>query len=339
MIYDYANNEIVRINKKENIQESSDIISITKVFKTFGKIKALQGISFTVQRGDIFGYLGPNGAGKTTTIRIILGLLKPDSGQATILGNPSINLPSWIKRKIGVVLESDGLYPYLSAEKNLIFFGKIYGLPEKKIHEKVKNLLRFAELYDRRDDLIVKFSRGMKRRLALARALLNDPEIIICDELTAGLDPSQQQIVRQLIKRIATESGTTIFFSSHNLDEVQKICNRVAIINHGKLLLCGFVKEILSGLSQESTIFFSFPSNDETECAIKILKLLKNEISNMNFERISIQEVKVNISNETDISRILKAFIQEGIHIKELRRSYQSLEELYFKVIEGNNDE
>ena len=207
----------------------NSVISIENVKKTLGNREVLKGISFTVEMGDIFGYLGPNGAGKTTTIRILLGLLQADSGNLSILGQ-DINI-SETRRKIGFVLDSDGLYDNMTARENLEFYSRIYGLNNAK--ERIDKLLDMVKLADRSEDRVHTYSRGMRQRLALARSMVHDPEVMVLDEPTSGVDPSGQIEIRQIMLNMARKENKTIILSSHNLDEVQRICNRIAIIDRG----------------------------------------------------------------------------------------------------------
>ena len=185
-------------------------ISIENVKKTLGNREVLKGISFTVEKKDIFGYLGPNGAGKTTTIRILLGLLQADSGKLDILGQ-DINL-SETRRKIGFVLDADGLYDNMTAEDNLMFYSQIYGLP--KTGERFDKLLSMVDLKNRAGDRVGTYSKGMRQRLALARAMVHDPEVLVMDEPTAGVDPSGQIEIRQIMLDVARKKNKTIFLSS-----------------------------------------------------------------------------------------------------------------------------
>lgn len=217
----------------------STVISVKNISKSFGKIIALNNVSFDIKRGEIFGYLGPNGAGKTTTIRILLGLLKPSKGYFKILGHDGRDLPF---ERIGFVLESDGLFERLTAYQNLLFYGKIYRI--EKVEERVLEYLEKFSLPNNRQR-VGTFSKGMKRRLALAKALLHKPEILILDEPTSGLDPLGQMEIQEMIYEISKKDNVTVLLSSHNLEEVKKICDSVSIINKGEIVFRGDLKEIL----------------------------------------------------------------------------------------------
>src|SRR5512139_3175281 len=196
-----------------------EIIQLEHIFKRLGQREILKDVNLAVKRGDIFGFLGPNGAGKTTSIRIILGLYAADSGRATILGRSSAE--DLVRGKLGFVLETDGLYDNLTAYDNLRYFGQIYAVPQ--LPSRLERAIALVGLADRLKDKAGAYSKGMRQRLALARAMLHDPEVLVLDEPTAGVDPSGQIEVRQIIQDMSRR-GKTILLSSHNLDEVQRIC-------------------------------------------------------------------------------------------------------------------
>ena len=225
----------------------SEAILLDQVSKNLGNREVLKDISFAVQRGDIFGYLGPNGAGKTTTIRIILGLFRANYGEAYILGQRVEHDES--RRKIGFVLEVDGLYDNLNARENLDFYCQLYRAPENQRTERIEEMLHLIGLQDRANDRVSTYSKGMRQKLALARAMVHAPELLVLDEPTAGVDPSGQIEVRNIILDLAHKNDTTIFLSSHNLDEVQRICNRIALIDRGQIKVYGELEELRKGLT------------------------------------------------------------------------------------------
>jgi ABC-2 type transport system ATP-binding protein len=209
---------------------------LDQVYKTIGNRKILDDVTLKVEHSDIFGYLGPNGAGKTTTIRIILGLFRANSGTVQVLGENTS--PDKLRRKIGFVLEYDGLYDNLTARENLEFYYQLYGIHEAG-GNKIDEMLHLVGLYNRAGDKVSTYSKGMRQKLALARAMVHDPELLILDEPTAGIDPSGQMEVRDIILNLAHNQDKTVFLSSHNLDEVQRICNRIALIDKGQIKIYG----------------------------------------------------------------------------------------------------
>jgi len=216
------------------------IISAKNLTKSYGLIKAVDSLSLEIAQGEFFGFLGPNGAGKTTTIRMLTGIIAPDNGEITIGGNAYLNLKP-ILHLIGVVPESRGFYEWMTAKEYMLFFAQLYNIPNP--HKKIDELLGKVNLSERKNSTITTFSRGMKQRLGLARALINNPEILFLDEPTLGLDPQGQEEIQNLLKQL-NKSGVTIFLSSHQLNEVSNLCSKVAIINKGRLVVQGTIEEL-----------------------------------------------------------------------------------------------
>jgi ABC-2 type transport system ATP-binding protein len=298
-------------------------ISIDKVKKTLGNREVLKGISFDVEKRDIFGYLGPNGAGKTTTIRILLGLLQADSGRLNILGQ-DINL-SKTRKKIGFVLDTDGLYENMTAEENLTFYSQIYGLSGAEV--KFDKLLSMVDLKGREKDRVSTYSRGMRQRLALARAMVHDPEVLIMDEPTAGVDPSGQIEMRQIMLDVARKENKTIFLSSHNLDEVQRICNRIALIDQGEIKLYGELKNLRKKMGRGGAII---------EIAGKIPDSLLAElksIENLGFQKKSKTSLTFSPREGKGVSDIISFLTGRGIKIEEAIKKEASLEEMYAAIL------
>jgi ABC-2 type transport system ATP-binding protein len=241
----------------------NDIISITSLNKSYGMNKAVDNLNLSINEGESFGFIGPNGAGKTTTIRMITGILKPDSGNITIAG-----LARHEKQKIasvlGVVSESRGFYDWMTAIEYLSFFANLYGIAKDHASEKITHMLSQVDLTSSGRKRIGTYSRGMKQRLGLARALINDPQILILDEPTLGLDPQGQEDIQHLLKEL-NSNGVTIFYSSHLLNEVSNLCSRIAIINRGRLVAQGTVQELmLTTKSQTLTEVFLTLTNPKT---------------------------------------------------------------------------
>jgi ABC-type multidrug transport system ATPase subunit len=220
----------------------SEIISITNLSKSYGHHKAVDGLNLHIQKGEFYGFLGPNGAGKTTTIRMITGILKPDSGEIVVSGH-SLSEKKAIAKLLGVVPEGRGFYEWMTANEYLHFFADIYGVAKIDQEERIASLLTQVDLTKRRNSRIGTYSRGMRQRLGLARALINTPEILLLDEPTLGLDPEGQESIQELLQKL-NKDGVTIFFSSHLLDEVSRLCTRLGILQNGRLITEGTVKEI-----------------------------------------------------------------------------------------------
>ena len=298
-------------------------ISLDKIKKSLGKREVLKGISFNVAPGDIFGYLGPNGAGKTTTIRILLGLLAASSGKLHILGK-DINL-SETRRKIGFALDPVGLYETMSAEENLAFYSRIYRVSNAAA--RISRLLAIVGLEDRASEKAGTYSKGMKQRLALARAMVHNPEILILDEPTAGVDPSGQIEIRQILLDIAHKEQKTIFLSSHNLDEVQRICNRIALIDRGEIKLYGELDSLRRQMGKGGIAI---------ETAQEISASLIAELRSL--PRLGLQEVQnrhlyFSPPEKTEVSDIVEFLVGRGVKIEVAQRKDASLEELYSAIL------
>ncbi|MFN2362668.1 MAG: ABC transporter ATP-binding protein [Halarsenatibacteraceae bacterium] len=213
------------------LELSNHPIVIDNLNKKYRKITALNGINLKVNQGEIFGFLGPNGAGKTTTMKILLGLLKPTAGSTQLFGVNSTELTNNVRKKIGVVFEENNLYKHLTGQENLKFFASLYNVPAEKINQ----LLDFFELNQARDLQIKNYSKGMKQRLLIARAIIASPDLLILDEPTSGLDPASIEIIHQAIQQFKRENKT-VFLSSHFMEEVERLCDRIAFINKGEII-------------------------------------------------------------------------------------------------------
>jgi ABC-2 type transport system ATP-binding protein len=209
-------------------------IEVMNLSKRYGQIQALNGVSFIIPEGEIFGYLGPNGAGKTTTIRILTGITQPTGGTARIFGHDIITETIESRRHMGIVHETSNVYDDLSAWQNLIFTAELYHVPKEGRDAWASELLTTFDLLGRKDDLAHGFSKGMKRRLTLAMGLMNHPRLLFLDEPTSGLDVQSNLIIRRVIRKLADE-GVTVFLTTHNIEEANLTCDRVAIIDHGKI--------------------------------------------------------------------------------------------------------
>ena len=241
------------------------IVEVKNLVKHYGKFKAVENVSFDVYRGDVFGFLGPNGAGKSTTIRTMLSLIRPTSGDLHLFGKELSANRNYILRKIGCIVEKPDFYKYLSAQKNIEIFARVSGISVDK--KKVQEIIEFVGLKGREKDKVGGFSHGMKQRLGIAQTLIHDPELIILDEPTTGLDPQGIIDIRNLILQLKNERNKTIVLSSHILSEIELIANRLVIINKGKSLVQGSVSELLN--AQELIVAFSV---DNAEKAKEVLQ-------------------------------------------------------------------
>ena len=229
-----------------------DIIEVKNLVKKFGEVTAVDNISFEIKQGEIFAFLGPNGAGKSTTIKMLTTLLTPTSGVLTLDGHNPISDPNGSRRSFGIVFQDFSLDDELTAFENMEFHGVLYGIPKKTRRERIEYLLKLVELYDRKDSLVKEFSGGMKRRLEIARGLLHHPKIIFLDEPTVGLDPQTRNLMWNYLKDLNKTEGTTIFFTTHYMEEAEKIADRISIIDHGKIIASGSAMDLKNQTGTES---------------------------------------------------------------------------------------
>jgi len=209
-----------------------DAIKVENLTKRYGSFTAVDSISFEVEESEIFGFLGPNGSGKSTTIRILTGIIKPDGGTAVVMGHDIKKDPIRAKQVMGVVPEMSNAYVELSAWNNLMLMGELYGVPKRESAERAKKLLEQFGLYDRRDSPARGFSKGMKQRLILCMALINQPSVLVLDEPTSGLDVESSRLIKDVIREL-NRAGTTVFLTTHNMEDASQLCERIAIINQG----------------------------------------------------------------------------------------------------------
>jgi ABC-2 type transport system ATP-binding protein len=219
------------------------IIKVENLIKKFDGITAVDNVSFSVEEGTIFGFLGPNGAGKTTTINILCTLLSPTSGKAFIAGHDCMKEPAEVRKALGIVFQDTTLDKDLTAYENLIFHGYLYNVPKNEMHNRVENVLKFVDLYERKDDLVKKFSGGMKRRLEVARGLVHRPRVLFLDEPTLGLDPQSRTSLWEFISELPEKHNVTIFMTTHYMEEAE-VCDRIAIIDNGKIISMGSPEEL-----------------------------------------------------------------------------------------------
>jgi ABC-2 type transport system ATP-binding protein len=225
------------------------IIEIKGLTKSFGPIQAVAGIDLDIARGEIFGLLGPNGAGKTTTIGMLCTIVRPTSGNATIAGYDVVKDPAQVRRQVGIVFQDPTIDTILTGRENLELHARLYGVPSAVRKKRIKELLEFVELTHRADDLTRTYSGGMRRRLELARGLLHQPAVLFLDEPTLGLDPQTRARTWDYIKKMAQNEKTTVVLTTHYMDEAEQVCDRVGIIDHGRIIALGAPDELKASLS------------------------------------------------------------------------------------------
>jgi ABC-2 type transport system ATP-binding protein len=221
------------------------ILEVEELVKKYGDFAAVKGISFRVEEGEIFGLLGPNGAGKTQSISMITGVFPPTGGTVRISGHDIHKDPQVVKQITGLVPQDLALYPTLSARANLMFFGRIYGLGGKELHQRVEDVLRIVALTERADQAIEKYSGGMKRRVNIAAGLVHQPQLLFLDEPTVGVDPQSRNNIFESVQHLNRERGMSIVYTSHYMEEVELLCNRVAIIDQGQIIALDTIKNLI----------------------------------------------------------------------------------------------
>ncbi|MEI7765293.1 MAG: ATP-binding cassette domain-containing protein [bacterium] len=220
------------------------IIEVKNLTKKFGDFTAVKDISFSVEKGNIFAFLGPNGAGKSTTIKMLTTLLTPTEGELLIDGNSVVKNPRDVRRSFGIVFQDPSLDDELTAYENMEIHGILYGVKKDVLVDRIKQLLEFVELWDRKKSLVKEFSGGMKRRLEIARGLLHHPKVLFLDEPTLGLDPQTRNHMWEYLRKLNETEGITVFFTTHYMEEAERIANHIAIIDHGSIVALGTVDEL-----------------------------------------------------------------------------------------------
>jgi len=232
--------------------DGGNIITVTELVKRFNGFTAVDGISFTLKKGEIFAFLGPNGAGKSTTIKMLTTLLAPTAGQITVNGNNPARQKDAVRRSFGIVFQDPSLDDDLTALENMRYHAVLYKVPKDIRHKRIEELLKFVELWERRNSFVKTFSGGMKRRLEIARGLLHHPQILFLDEPTLGLDPQTRNHIWNYIKGINQKEDMTVFFTTHYMDEAEKIAGRIAIIDHGKIIAIGSAGDLTNKTNTDS---------------------------------------------------------------------------------------
>lgn len=295
--------------------------------RDFATVRAVDSLSLEVPAGIVFGFLGPNGAGKTTTIRLLLGLLEPTSGRAEVLGFDTRTQADEIRRRTGALLEHPGLYERLSAEDNLEFYGRMWHLSVGERQARMKELLTHLDLWERRKETVGTWSRGMKQKLAVARALFHHPSLVFMDEPTAGLDPVAAAALREDLAALAAREGVTVFLTTHNLAEAEKLCGRVGVIREGKLVAVGHPDELRarSGAPQVEIVGRGFSE--------EVLALLRAQ------PEVAVAELRntrlcIDLRGDVDIAPLVSLIVSAGAEVEEVRKGKATLEEVYLTLME-----
>lgn len=308
---------------------TENVIETDKLTKKFGDIVAVDHIYFDVKKSEIFGFLGPNGAGKTTTIRMLCTLSKPTEGSATVAGYDIIKEDSNVRKHIGLVSEKMIMYDRLTAKENLKLFGKLYDVPSDVLDRRIAKLLMLVRMEKWADHQIRTFSSGMKQRINVIRALLNQPDILFLDEPTLGLDPQSTSEIREFIRRINIENGTTIILTTHMMVEADMLCNRVGIIDHGKIVALDTPANLKKLVSGTDTTVVELDIPNLTNTMISLIQSL-NCVKNIVIEDDT--HIKVQAAGEEVFDKIIDTVRESNGKISSVRNLEPTLEDVFLHI-------
>jgi ABC-2 type transport system ATP-binding protein len=300
-------------------------VEVTNLTKCFGELLAVDGVSFDVKKGELFGFLGPNGAGKTTTIRMLTGVIKPDKGTASIFGYDILKQGLKTRQLMGIVPEMANAYVDLSAWNNLMLVGALYGVSKKQRTERADSLLKKFELYERRDHVVKGFSKGMKQKLLLCMALISEPQILFLDEPTSGLDVESQRLIKDTIREYNAD-GTTVFLTTHNMEEANQLCDRIAIINHGKIAAIDSPERLRLRSSGLQSIEISFDKAVNTEELLSI-KGVEKAVKMGDKLKLYVDETSPVIDALVDYAR------SKELNIITINTLAPSMEDVFLKLV------
>jgi ABC-2 type transport system ATP-binding protein len=308
-----------------------NIIEVSELQHKYGDFQAIKDLSFDVHQGEVFGLLGPNGAGKTTTVRLLNGMFEASGGRISVLGIDPMKAGEKVREKSGVLTETPALYERLTARQNLRFFGVLAGMSDKEIETRTSELLEMFDLSKRADDRTGTFSKGMKQRLALSRAWLTNPKLLFLDEPTSGLDPEAAVQVRELIADVRKKEGTTVLICTHNLDEAQRLCDRLLIMREGTSLAIGSLLELRKLVSPGMWLEVEFLQAFEQLQAINGLEGV------LSVDVHSDKEVKIEVQSEETIPQVVAGLVRLGAQILRLQPQEIPLEQVYLQLQNSHN--
>ncbi len=302
-------------------------IRIQGLIHRFDTVQALNGLSLEVPIGSIYGFLGPNGAGKTTTINILLGLLEPNDGSVEVLGLDPRTHGSEIRGRTGALLEHSGVYEQLTVEDNLEFFGRAWEIPDGLRRSRSQDLLTQMDLWDRRKDRAGTLSKGMRQKLALARVRLHQPELILLDEPTAGLDVISAAAIREDLMNLAKKEGRTVFLATHNMTEAQTLCDQVAVIRSGELIATGHPDDLRAKAGKPCLQVFGHGFSGRT---------ISQLTARPEVHRAEIRDghITIELNPDQDAAPLITFLVGEGVQVEEVRRGEASLEEVFLTLME-----
>jgi ABC-2 type transport system ATP-binding protein len=296
------------------------------VTRDFGPVRALDSLSLEVPKGIVFGFLGPNGAGKTTAIRVLLGLIDPTAGRAEVLGLDTRRDASAIRTRCGALLEHPGLYERLSAYDNLDFYGRAWRIPRRVRQQRIQELLSRFGLWERRDDPVGRWSRGMKQKLGVARAVLHRPDLVFLDEPTSGLDPVATAGLREDLASLAAHEGVTVFLTTHNLNEAERLCAQVGVIRAGKLLAVGSPATLRARRDSGRVDIVARGLTDDLVMQLGARPDVRSATA-------TGTELTLSLNNGTSVAPIVAWLVQHAVEVEEVRRARATLEDAFLDLM------
>ena len=299
-----------------------DVVSIQNLSKHFNGLKAVDGISFSVEEGEVFGFLGPNGAGKTTTLSMLATLLEPTSGEAYVNGFNIRTQKDEVRKSIGIVFQDQSLDEELTAYENMDFHGRLYKIPKQVRGGKIVELLKLVELDDRKNDFVKTFSGGMRRRLEIARGLLHEPKVLFLDEPTLGLDPQTRNHIWEYIQQLSEKKQTTIMLTTHYMEEADRLCNRVAIIDMGRIIAIDKSENLKSRIGGD-IITFETPDGEKVKAIAERMPWFKSAAIHDGLITMNV------VDAERNVAEIIAVTCREGIQVKSIRIHKPTLEDVF----------
>ena len=302
------------------------MLQINHLYKSYGKFQAVSNLTLHIPKGDLFGFVGPNGAGKTTTIRMVCGLMLPNSGDIFINGIDAMAHQKEIKKQIGYVPDFFGVYDNLKVREYMDFYGSMYRMNSREIQRISDDLLELVNLSDKKEVFVDTLSRGMKQRLCVARALIHNPALLVLDEPNSGLDPRARVEMKELLQNLRS-MGKTIVISSHILSELSEMCNSIGIMNHGSLVAAGRIEDVMEGVFGNNQLVITLDEGRET--AIRIV----NEYSMVEVDSVGEHEIKLSHNmTKTEIAQMVGAMIAGGVVVTGFHKQEGDLETLFMRV-------
>ena len=304
--------------------------SLTKRFKSY---TAVDHLNFGIEEGEIFGILGPNGAGKTTTVRMLACIIAPSEGSAKVAGFDITKDPNAIRKTVGILTENPSLYEKMTAVENLEFFARAYGMKDRQaVADRIKEILEFFQLWERRNERVATFSKGMKQKLAIARSIVHDPEVLFLDEPTANLDPESSKLIRDLIDRLGRIRKHTVLLCTHRLEDAEKLCTKIMIVNRGTTIIIGTIDELRYRIAGKPKLEVRLRGT--TSRMVETVKLLDS------VESVDVLDGGTRlIITATDAQGaapyVVRALVDEGAMLTGLGEALPSLEETYLKLVKG----